>query len=175
MADLLIKGGTVIDGTGAAGVAADVRVGGGVIVEVGPGLAPEGAGETVLDAGGACVTPGFIDNHSHFDPSLFWDPFADPMPQHGVTTVLIGNCSLSLVPMRESFRAGLSSVFSYIEDIPERAFAEEVPWGWETYAEYRDKVNAGGLALSVACLIGHTPLRLFVMGDEAWERAATPE
>src|SRR3954467_3991318 len=137
--DLLVRGGTVVDGTGAAGVRADVRVRQGVITQVAEGLRPED-GEDVLDAGGAVVAPGFIDNHSHFDPSLFWDPFADPMPQHGVTTVLIGNCSLSLVPMRESFRAGLSSVFSYIEDIPERAFAEEVPWGWETYAEYRDKV-----------------------------------
>src|SRR5687767_12707885 len=126
MSNMLIKGGTVIDGTGAAGVAADVRVRDGVIVEVGPGLAVDD--EQVLDAGGAYVTPGFIDNHTHFDPSLYWDPFADPMPQHGVTSVLIGNCSLSLVPMRSSFRDEMSDVFSYIEDIPLDAFHHEIPW-----------------------------------------------
>src|SRR5215212_10261627 len=133
MADVLIRGGTVIDGTGAAGVRADVRVRHGVIADVAAALRPEGD-EEVLDAGGACVTPGFIDNHTHFDPSLYWDPFADPMPQHGVTSVLIGNCSLSLVPMRPHLRQGMSEVFSYIEDIPEPAFRQEIPWGWESYA-----------------------------------------
>src|SRR3954470_5252280 len=169
---LLIRGGTVVDGTGAAGFKADVRVRDGVITEVGADLKPDG-GEDVLDAGGAVVTPGFIDNHTHFDPSLYWDPFADPMPQHGVTAVLIGNCSLSLAPMRPELRQGMSEVFSYIEDIPEPAFRLEIPWGWETYGEYRDVLGAGGLGLNVACLIGHTPLRLYVMGEEAWERAAT--
>src|SRR5688500_5708008 len=120
MANLLIRGGTVIDGTGSAGVRADVRVRDGMIVEVGPDLTPDG--EQVLDAGDAYVTPGFIDNHTHFDPSFYWDPFADPMPQHGVTSVIIGNCSLSLVPMRASYRQQMSDVFSYIEDIPGEAF-----------------------------------------------------
>ena len=171
---MLLKGGEVIDGTGAPAVRADVRVREGVIVDVGPGLRPE-SGEDVLDAGGACVTPGFIDNHTHFDPTLYWDPFADPMPQHGVTSVLIGNCSLSLVPMRPAYRQGMSEVFSYIEDIPEPAFHHEIPWGWETYEQYRDTLAAGGLGVHVACLIGHTPLRLYVMGEDAWERPATPE
>src|SRR5262249_4835954 len=96
---MLIRGGEVIDGTGAPASPVDVRVRGGVIAEVGPQLRPEGH-EEVIDATGAVVTPGFIDNHTHFDPSLYWDPFADPMPQHGVTSVLIGNCSLSLAPLR---------------------------------------------------------------------------
>src|ERR1044072_8702597 len=117
MGDVLIRGGTVVDGTAAPAYDADARVRDGVIAEVGPGLRADG--EDVLDAGGACVAPGFIDNHTHFDPSLYWDPFADPMPQHGVTSVLIGNCSLSLVPMRPHLRQGMSEVFSYIEDIPE--------------------------------------------------------
>ena len=170
-AGVLIRGGTVVDGTGAPGVVADVRVHEGVISEVGPSLTPEG--ETALDAGGAVVAPGFIDNHTHFDPSLFWDPFCDPMPQHGVTSVLIGNCSLSLAPIRPELRDGLSAVFSYIEDIPLRAFLDDVPWSWESYAEYRDATARDGLGLNVACLVGHTPLRLCVMGDAAWERAAT--
>ena len=167
----IVRGGTVVDGTGAPVVRADVRVRDGVIVEVGASLAVDG--DTELDAGGAVVTPGFIDNHTHFDPSLFWDPFCDPMPQHGVTSVLIGNCSLSLAPMRAELQDGLSSVFSYIEDIPLPAFLDDVPWGWESYAEYRDATARGGLGVNVACLVGHTPLRLCVMGDAAWERAAT--
>src|SRR5262249_43213857 len=100
---MLIRGGEVIDGTGAPAWPAEVRVRGGVIAEVGPYLRSEGD-EEVIDAGGAVVTPGFIDNHTHFDPSLYWDPFADPMPQHGVTSVLIGNCSLSLAPLRSDHR-----------------------------------------------------------------------
>ena len=132
----------MVDGTGAPGVRADVRVRDGVIVEVGASLAVDG--DTELDAGDAVVTPGFIDNHTHFDPSLFWDPFCDPMPQHGVTSVIIGNCSLSLAPMRAELQDGLSSVFSYIEDIPLPAFLDDVPWGWESYAEYRDATGAVG-------------------------------
>jgi N-acyl-D-aspartate/D-glutamate deacylase len=170
---MLIRGGEVIDGTGAPAARADVRVRSGVIVDVAPNLRPDGD-EEVIDAGGAFVTPGFIDNHTHFDPSLYWDPFADPMPQHGVTSVLIGNCSLSLAPLRPDHRQGMSEVFSYIEDIPEPAFRQEIPWGWETYAEYRDILGLGGLGLNVACLIGHTPLRLYVMGEDAWDRAASP-
>src|SRR5580704_11857694 len=100
--DLLVCGGTVVDGTGGAPRPADLRVRDGVIVEVGTGLRPDG--ETVIDAGGAFVAPGFIDSHTHYDPSLWWDPLVDPMPQHGVTTVVTGNCSLSLTPVRAADR-----------------------------------------------------------------------
>ena len=100
---LLIHGGTVIDGTGAPGFRSDVRVRDGRITEVGPDLAPEG--ETEIDATGALVTPGFIDSHAHTDPQVFWDPTLDPEPLHGVTTMLVGNCSLSLFPVTEASRA----------------------------------------------------------------------
>jgi len=135
MGDLLIRGGSVIDGTGTPAFQADVRVTGGRIAEIGPGLRPDG--EPQLDASGAVVTPGFIDTHTHFDPSAFWDPAIDPMPQHGVTSVLMGNCSLSLAPLRSEHRSDLSAVFSYIEDLPRRAFETSIPWSWETYGEYR--------------------------------------
>ena len=173
MGDLLVKGGTVIDGTGAPGFAADVRVRDGRIVEVGPDLEP--AGETVVDATGAVVTPGFIENHTHVDPALFWDPFIDPTPQHGVTTVLAGNCSLSLFPLDAEMREEAVSLFCLIEDMPREAFELSIPWTWSSYEGYRDQLASGGLGVNVATLMGHTLLRWFVMGDDAWERAATAE
>ncbi len=172
MGDLLVRGGKVVDGTGSAPVVGDVRVRGGRIVEVGPGLTPDG--EKVLDATGAFVTSGFIDVHTHFDPSLWWDPGCDPMPVHGITTIVTGNCSLSLAPLRAEHREDLSGAFSFIEDMPEEAFRVGIPWSWETWAEYRDATNATGLAVNAAALVGHSLLRLYVMGDEAWERPASP-
>ena len=173
MSRLLVRGGTVIDGSGAPGTPADVLVVDGRIAEVGPGL--EASGATELDAGGAVVTPGFIDTHTHLDPSLFWDRPCDPMPQHGVTTVLIGNCSLGLVPVRPEGVDELSTLFCYIEDMPREAFATGIPWSWERYPEYRDALADGGLGVHAAVLLGHSALRLYVMGAEAWERAATDD
>jgi N-acyl-D-aspartate/D-glutamate deacylase len=96
------------------------------------------------------------------------------MPQHGVTTVLIGNCSLSLAPLREDQRAGLSAVFAYVEDMPPSVFAESIPWTWTTFPEYLDALRALPRTVNVAALVGHTPLRMYVMGDDAWDRVATP-
>jgi len=163
----------LVDGTGAAARAADVRVRGGAIAEVGESLDP--AGETVIDAGGAFVAPGFVDCHTHYDPSVWWDPLVDPMPQHGVTTVVMGNCSLSLTPVRAGDRESASDVFGFIEDIPVAAFLDGIPWSWETYAQWRDALTAHGTAVNVGALIGHSNLRVYVMGDDAWDRAATPE
>ena len=174
MSGLLIRGGNVVDGTGAPARREDLRIADGLITEIGPGLTI-GSDERVLDAGGATVAPGFIDSHTHFDPTLFWDPTCDPMPQHGVTTVLIGNCSLSLAPLHPEQREGLSAVFAYVEDMPPSVFAEAVPWTWTTFPEYLDALRALPCAVNVATQVGHTPLRMFVMGEEAWDRAATPE
>ena len=172
MGELLIKGGTVVDGTGAPGAAADVRVRGGRIAEVGPRLRADG--EEVLDATGCVVAPGFIDTHTHFDPTLFWDRTCDPMPQHGVTSVLVGNCSLSLSPVHAGQRRAVTELFCYIEDLPQRTFERSIPFTWETYADYLNALDAGGASLNVATLVGHSVLRLDVLGDEAWERPATP-
>ena len=173
MADLLVRGGTVVDGTGSPPQRGDVRVRDGLIVEVGPSLRPEG--ETQLDAAGATVAPGFIDTHTHFDPVLWWDPSADPMALHGVTTVVQGNCSLSLAPLHASDRAALSDVFCFIEDLPLVAFEEHIPWNWSTWQEYRAAFNGRGAAVNVVGLVGHSALRWFVMGDDALERAATDD
>jgi N-acyl-D-aspartate/D-glutamate deacylase len=171
---LLISGGTVVDGTGSPGVVSDVRLRDGRISEVGRRLARED-GEVVLDAGGCTVAPGFIDTHTHFDPSLFWDRACDPMPQHGVTTVLVGNCSLSLAPVSEDQRETLGKLFCYIEDLPEEVFEACVPWSWQDYGGYLDALGAGGAAVNVATMVGHTALRLFVLGDDAWERVSSPD
>jgi len=170
---LLIRGGTVIDGTGAPGFLADVRVRDGLIVEVAPSL--ESEGEPEIDASGAVVTPGFIDCHTHVDPSLFWDPLCDPSPQHGVTTVLAGNCSLSLFPLSEDFMHEAMALFCLIEDLPPQAFELGVPWSWTDYAGYRDALSKDGLGVNVATMAGHTLIRWYVMGDDAWERTATSD
>jgi N-acyl-D-aspartate/D-glutamate deacylase len=171
--DLLVRGGTLIDGTGApaTGEPRDIRIRGGRIVEIGAGLRPDG--EPELDATGATVTPGFIETHTHLDPTLFWDPWCDPMPQHGVTTVLVGNCSLSLAPARPDTRSDIAGVFSYVEDLPQDLLDEALDWRWSSVGELLGRLGAGGLGLNVATLVGHTPLRLWVMGADAWERPAT--
>lgn len=160
-----------MDGTGCAAFGADVRVHGGLIVEVGSDLAPDG--ERELDACGAVVAPGFIDTHTHLDPAVFWDPRCDPMPQHGVTTVVTGNCSLSLAPVAAEQRVELASLFSYIEDMPQSVLARSVPWTWTSWPEYQQALQQRMFGVNVAALVGHTPLRMFVMGSQAWERAAT--
>jgi len=170
--DLLVRGGEVIDGSGAPRVRADVRVRGGRIAEVGEQLAPDG--EREIDASGAVVTPGFIDTHAHTDPQVFWDPTLDPDPLHGVTTMLVGNCSLSLYPVSDSTRSAISDLFAYIEDVPRHLFDDSVPWTWSNYDGYRDTVNAVGTGINLAALVGHSPIRLAVMGDDAWTRVATP-
>jgi N-acyl-D-amino-acid deacylase len=169
--ELVIQGGTVVDGTGGPSRPGDVRVVDGVITEVGRNL---GVGSArVIDASGAFVAPGFIDSHTHLDPSMFWDPYCDPMPQHGVTTVVTGNCSLSLVPVRAETIKPVSEVFCFIEDMPSASFAEGIPWTWETFPEYRRAIDERGLSVHAIALLGHSVLRMYVMGEESWERAAT--
>jgi N-acyl-D-aspartate/D-glutamate deacylase len=170
---LLIRGGDVVDGTGAPAFRADVRVHDGRIVEVGRDLRPDG--EPEIDASGAVVTPGFIDTHAHTDPQMFWDASLDPEPLHGVTTMLVGNCSLSLFPVDERTRGDVSDLFAYIEDVPRHLFDDSVPWTWSDYAGYRDAVDESGVGTNLAALMGHSPLRLAIMGADAWTRAANAE
>lgn len=171
MGDILVRGGTVIDGTGARRRRADVRVRGGVIAEVGASLAAHG--EEILDASDAIVAPGFVDVHTHFDPSLWWNPTADPVPLHGVTTVVQGNCSLSIAPLKPADRPGLIDAFCFIEDMPVAAFEDGIPWTWDSWAEYRTAFDALGACVNVGALVGHSTIRSYVMGADAWSRAAT--
>jgi len=171
--NVIVRGGTLVDGTGGPSRRADVRVRAGKITEIGPGLKPDG--ETEIDATGAVVAPGFIDGHTHFDPSLFWDQACDPMPQHGVTTVLFGNCSLSLAPVRAAHRKQVSDTFGLIEEFPEVAFTDHVPWDWESYPDYVQSMSRRGFGVNVAGLVGLSMLRLYVLGEEAWERPSTED
>jgi N-acyl-D-aspartate/D-glutamate deacylase len=170
MFDLVVRGGLVVDGTGMPAFRADVGVRDGRVVHIGR-VDPAGAIRTV-DATDRVVAPGFIDIHTHFDAQLSWDPLATPVLEHGVTTVVTGNCSLSLAPLRAEQRGRLSRMFGQIEQLPEAVFAEGVDWSWESFAGWLD-ARAGRLGPNVAPLVGHSALRMFVMGDDAHERAAT--
>ncbi len=170
MADVVIRGGTVIDGTGAPGYAADVGVTDGRISEIGPHL----DGDRILDAGGHAVTPGFIDIHSHYDAQVFWDPALTPSSFHGVTSVIAGNCGFSIAPCRPEGRDLLARTLQHVEDMDLDTLAAGIPWDFETFPEYLDSVERHGSALNYGVYIGHTALRLFVMGEEGYDRDPTP-
>jgi N-acyl-D-amino-acid deacylase len=169
-ADIVIKGGTVVDGTGAPGRIADVAVDNGRISAIGPDL----SGRRQLDAEGLVVSPGFIDIHTHYDAQVFWDPDLTPSAFHGVTTVIAGNCGFSIAPVRPSLVPLLARTLQHVEDMSIDTLSVGVPWDeFETFPQYLDAVSARGTALNFGCYVGHTATRMFVMGDDAYERAAT--
>jgi len=173
----LICGGTVVDGSGAAAFAADVRVRDGLITEVEPGLQPA-ENENVVDAAGCYVTPGLIESHTHFDGTMWWQPGLDPLPGCGVTTVVMGNCGFALAPLHDdaAVREQVVKIFSFFEDIPEEPFMTNLPWDWRRWSEYKDSmVKNVRVPTNYGTFVGHIALRLAVMGMEAWERAATAD
>jgi len=177
MGDMLIRGGTVVDGTRAAGFKADVRVKGDRIVEVGEGLTPQD-GEETFDATGCYVTPGFIEGHTHYDATMWWQPDLDPLPGVGATTVITGNCGFTAAPLSEDKAAQLEMVkiFSFFEDIPLEPFLKNVPWDWKSWPEYKESVKEKvRLPLNNAAFVGHIAIRMAAMGTDAWERAANAE
>ena len=172
MYDILIRGGLVVDGSGAPGYAADVAVKDGRIAAVGANLPGEAL--RVVDARGQVVAPGFIDPHTHFDVQLLWDGAARPALEHGITSIVPGNCSLSLAPLKAGDRAALIGMFQQIEELPPEAFTEAFEWTWEDFAGYRAALEPN-LSINVAPLVGHSVIRLWVMGADAQERAARPD
>src|SRR3954452_293405 len=174
---VVIAGGTVVDGTGAAPYRADVAVEGDRIVDIGPNLGGNGDnGARRLDAEGCIVAPGFIDIHTHYDAQVFWDPALTPSCFHGVTTVVAGNCGFSIAPTRPADRDLLGRTMEKVEDMDPACLAAGIPWDeFESFPEYLDTVRRRGSMLNFAAYIGHTPLRLYVMGADASERLAKPE
>jgi len=171
MSEIAIRGGTVIDGTGADGYAADVLVRDGRIADIGQGL----SADRTLDASGCVVTPGFIDIHTHYDAQVFWDPALTPSCFHGVTTVVAGNCGFSVAPTRPEHRETIALTLEKVEDMNPATLGAGIPWDFETFPEYLASVARRGTVLNYAAYVGHTALRLYHMGDDAYEREATKE
>jgi N-acyl-D-aspartate/D-glutamate deacylase len=172
MLDYLIKGGIVVDGTGAPARRADVGVRDGRIVSVGD---VKEAATTTFDATGLVVAPGFVDPHTHYDAQLFWDPTASPSNVHGVTTVIGGNCGFTLAPLHAEDADYIRRMMAKVEGMPLAALENGVTWSWESFAEYLAAVEAGGIAVNAGFLVGHCAVRRYVMGADAIGKEATAE
>ena len=174
MHDLVVRGGTVVDGTGGPPRTADVAVDDGRISAVGS-LAGAAARRT-LDADGLLVTPGVVDVHTHYDGQVTWDPFLTPSAWHGVTTVVMGNCGVGFAPVRPGSEGWLVQLMEGVEDIPGTALSEGITWGWETFPQYLDAVERLPHTVDVGTQVPHGAVRAYVMGERgARNDAATPE
>ena len=171
MYDLVLKAGRIYDGSGMPGSNGDVGIAGGKIVEIGR---LHGNAKRTLNVDGLAVVPGFIDPHTHLDAQLLWDPLGTSSCFHGVTSVVVGNCGLSLAPAKSEHHEALIKSFVRVEAISRRVLEEGVKWKWTSTAEYLDAVGTR-LGINVAALIGHIAVRHYVMGEDAVEREATAD
>jgi len=172
--DIVIRGGTVVDGTGAAAREADVAIRGDRIVAVGARL--DGRGVRELDAVGRLVTPGFVDIHTHLDAQIAWDPLGTSSCWHGVTTVVMGNCGVTFAPCKPEDRPYLAELMESVEDIPRAAILDGLPWDWVTYGEYLTSMDRLPKGPNVGGMVGHCALRHWVMGERGLDEApASPE
>jgi len=168
--DLLITNGTIVDGSGGARFDADVAVQGASVAAIGK---LDRAAATVIDAEGKIVCPGFVDPHTHYDAQITWDPLLSSSAEHGVTTVVMGNCGVGIAPCRPAARDWLTDDLVTVEGIDKEVLVEGIKWEWETFPEYLNAADARGSALNLAFLAPITPLRTYVLGAHANERAAT--
>jgi len=172
--DLRINGGTIIDGTGAERFTGDVGIRDGQIVALGE---VSGSATETIDATGRIVSPGFVDIHTHYDAQILWDRMLTISPWHGVTTVVMGNCGFGVAPTRPEHRGLILRTLEKVEGMSLEALQEGIggEWPFETFPEYLDAIEKAGSAINVGVLLGHTPLRMYVMGEESTERVATEE
>ena len=172
--DLLVRGGLLIDGTGAPARPGDLGIRGGRIVAAGT---VQGTADRVLDAGGAVVAPGFVDIHTHYDAQVFWDRMLTISPWHGVTSVVMGNCGFGVAPTRPAHRDLVLRTLESVEGMSLEALRAGIgtDWPFESFAEFLAAIERRGTAINVGALVGHTPVRLYVMGEEAMEREATAD
>ena len=167
MHDIVIRGGTIIDGTGRPAFTGDVAVEGTSIAAVGGKLGPA---RREIDAHGLLVTPGWVDVHTHYDAQALWDPFLSPSSWHGVTTVLFGNCGVGFAPAKAEHRASLIELTEGVEEIPGAVLAEGLEWDWESFPEFLDALERKPRTLDIGAQIAHLPLRVYVMGERAIRR-----
>ncbi len=171
--DLVIRGGTVVDGTGAERFQADVAVAGERVVKVGPVDEP---GTREIDASGKFVTPGFVDIHTHLDAQIAWDPIATSSCYHGITSVVLGNCGVTFAPCRPEDRPYLAALMESVEDIPAASIEAGLPWTWESYGEYLEAIDGMPKGVNVGGMVGHCAVRYHAMGERSLdETPATPE
>ena len=172
--DLKITGGTIVDGTGKPGFVGDLGIKGGKVIALGK---VDGPATTTIDAAGKVVSPGFVDVHTHYDAQILWDRMLTISPWHGVTTTVIGNCGFGVAPTKAIHRKLIMQTLEKVEGMSLDALHAGLgdDWPFETFPQYLDALEKRGSAINVAALFGHTPLRLYVMGEESTERAATAD